>query len=212
MILYLLPGVGCDRRLFSRLQLPGMEVNVLEWPAFPPGCTIGDLAEVMQEGVDKARPHVLAGVSLGGMVAQELALLTRPEKVLLISTWTGPREWPPRVRLAHALGLPALIRPATMCVTWPVKRILGPRPRDIDKLLWDMAVDQGAHQIRRGVEAVLRWKGSTWKGPVYRIHGDNDHVIPLRFAADRIVPDGGHIMVLTKADEVSQALVEAVGG
>ena len=210
MTLYLLPGVGCDRRMFSRLDLTGMDVVLLEWPAFPRNCSLVELARTIRPQVDADRPHVLAGVSMGGMVVQELALLTRPQQVILISTWTGPDEWPWHVRWAGILGLAVLIGPATMRLTWPLKRMLGPRPREVDRLLWAMAVDQGAYKIRRGVQGVLHWPGGHWTGPVYRIHGDRDHVIPLRFPADHVVRGGEHIMVLTRADEVAAAIRKAV--
>lgn len=211
MTIYLLPGVGCDARLFERLALPGLDVVCMEWPPFPKGCTLKELAETMRADVDATKPHLLAGVSMGGMVAQELALLTRPEKVILISTWTSPQEWPWRVHAVRSLGLSRLISPFTMWATWPMKRMLGQRDRATDKLLWDMAAGQGALKVRRGVEAVLRWKGSHWKGPTLRIHGDNDHVIPLRFPVDHVVPGGPHIMILTRAGEVARLLREDLG-
>lgn len=210
MTLYLLPGVGCDKRLFERLDLPGMDVVYIEWPPFQKGCTLKELAERMRAAVDETRPHALAGVSMGGMVAQELALLTKPEKVILISTWTGPQEFPPYVKVARALGLTNLIRGFTMRATWPLKRMLGKRDRAADRLLFNMATAESATKIRHGVQAVLRWKGAPWPGPVLRIHGANDHVIPLRFPVDLKVEGGSHIMVLDRAPEISRFLRSAL--
>ncbi len=211
MTLYLLPGVGCDKRLFERLVLPGIDVVCLDWPPFPKNCTLPMLAAELRAEVDATRPHVLAGVSMGGMVAQELAALTNPQKVILISTWTGPQEWPWYVRWAKRLHLWNLVGTNSMRWVWPLKRVLGPRPKEIDRLLWEMAVAQEAGKIRHGIAAILHWQGSPWQGPVYRIHGDNDHVIPLRFSVDRVVKGGEHIMVLTKAEEVGRAVEEALG-
>lgn len=210
MTIYLLPGVGCDKRLFSRIELSGHEVKVLEWPPFPEGCTLDELAATLRAEVDAGRPHILAGVSMGGMVAEELALLTKPKKVILISTWTGPKEWPWHVHVAKFLHLSWMIGSFSLRATWPLKRILGKRPRDIDRLLWEMAMQQGAGKIRRGLEAVLRWKGGRWQGPLVRIHGDADRVTPLRFPVDHVVHGGPHIMVLTRADEVSRLLIEEI--
>ncbi len=212
MRIYLIPGIACDRRLFSRMELHGHEVSVLEWPSFPEGCTLQGLAAEMAHGVDASEPHVLAGVSMGGMVAQEIAALTKPRQVVLISSWTGPQEWPRYVRWAKHLHLWNLVGERTMRWVWLLKRMLGPRPKEIDQLLWDMAVSQGAGKVRNGLRAVLRWKGSRWKGPVYRIHGDNDHVIPLRFPVDHVVRGGEHIMVLTKGGQVAGAVEEGLCG
>ncbi|MGV9011256.1 MAG: alpha/beta hydrolase [Flavobacteriales bacterium] len=210
MTVYFLPGVGCDERLFSRIELPGVDMRFLEWPPFPEGCTLAELAAEMNAGVDATKPHILAGVSMGGMVAQELALLTKPQKVILISTWTGPSEFPQHVRIARMLGLPRIIGSFTMWATWPFKRMLGERDRATDQLLWDMARQQTASKIKRGIQAVLRWQGSRWKGRVVRIHGTNDHVVPLGFPVDHAIVNGAHIMVLDRAAEVSRSLQAAI--
>ena len=211
MRVYLLPGIGCDRRLFSRMELPGHEVRVLEWPDFPRGCTLSGLARELASGVDASRPHILAGVSMGGMVAQELALLTNPQKVVLISSWTGPAEWPLHARLARRFHLWNTVNRFSMWFSWPLKNVLGHRPRDIDRLLWEMAKAQTATKVRRGLRALLHWEGSTWKGPLARIHGDNDHVIPLKRPVGHVIPGGEHIMVLTRAGEVSRCMLSEIG-
>lgn len=210
MLVYLLPGIGCDHRLFDRVQLEGHTTVALDWPTFPEGCTLRSIAEEMAEQVDGDQPHVLVGVSMGGMVAQELAVLTKPTKVVLISSWTGPEEHPPSLRFMKAMHFWWVINSFTLWATWPLKRFLGKRDRAADKLLYDMAISETAAKIRMGLGAIMRWKGSPWKGPVTRIHGDNDLVIPLRFPVDHVVKGGEHVMVLTRADEVSLLLQKAI--
>ena len=210
MTIYLLPGMGCDARLFERLHLDGYEVVKLEWPAFGSKDSLADIADRMCADVRSTEPHVLVGVSMGGMVAQELALLTNPDKVVLISSWTGPQEWPMHVRFGARLGLHRIIRDWTMRASWPVKRLMDPREEAVDRLLWDMAVKQTARQLRNGTGAIMRWRGSRWTGPLVRIHGDKDIVTPLRFPVDHLIKGGQHVMILTKADEVTACLRTAL--
>ncbi len=196
--------------MYDRFDLEGVDVSKLDWPPFPKGCTLAEIAQAMSTEVDRSEPHILAGVSMGGMVAQELAAITKPEKVVLISSWTGPHEWPLHARLGSTLRLHNLITHFTAWASWPVKRVLGQRDRATDKLLWDMARSESVRKIRNGTGAILRWKGSPWKGPLVRIHGDNDSVVPMRFPVDHVVRGGAHIMVLTRAEEVSRALRVAI--
>lgn len=206
MDVYLLPGLGTDRRLFSRLDLQGLPVRFLEWPDYQRGCTLADLARQLREQVDAERPHILAGVSMGGMVAQELAALTMPQRVVLISSWTGPHEWPWSTKLGATLQVQRVITETTMRGTWPLKQwLVGQGNKEIDRLLFDMACAEGAHKLRYGLNAIFRWKGSPWKGPVTRIHGEADRVTPLRFPVDHLIPAGSHSMVIHKADEVGAA-------
>lgn len=210
MKVYLLPGIGCDARLYDRIDLTGLDAVKLSWPPFPPGSTLASIAEAMRPQIHADEPHIIAGVSMGGMVAQELAALTKPEKVVLISSWTGPREWSLLARSGSAFQLYRSITHFTMWATWPIKRILGQRDRATDRLLWEMACQETARKIRIGTGAILRWKGSPWKGRVVRIHGDADRVVPMRFPVEYVVRGGAHIMVLTRGEEVSRLLRAAL--
>ena len=147
---------------------------------------------------------------MGGMVAQELALITNPTKVILISSWTGPHEWPLMVRASARFSLSTFIRDWSLRAAWPLKRLIDRRPSEIDRLLFDMAKKQTARQLRIGTSAILRWPGSRWQGPLVRIHGDKDMVTPLRFPVDHIVKGGQHVMVLTQAEEVSRLISDVI--
>lgn len=212
MEVYLLPGLGTDRRLFSRLDLKGLTVRYLDWPDYQAGCTLAEIASMLREQVDAQRPHILAGVSMGGMVAQELAALTRPEKVVLISSWTGPHEWPWSTKLGAKLQVQRVITDTTLRVTWPAKQwLVGQGDAHIDRLLFDMACAEGAPKMRYGLNAIFRWKGSPWKGPLVRIHGEADRVTPLRFHVEHRIPGGSHSMVIHKGDEVGKVLRSVLG-
>ena len=99
MDVYLIPGLGADHRLFGKLELPGHAVHPLDWPEMPSGSSLADFAKALAPDVDASKPHALIGVSMGGMVAQELAALTKPEKVVVISSWKGPKEMPAAIKV-----------------------------------------------------------------------------------------------------------------
>lgn len=210
MRLYLLPGMGCDDRLFERLDLEGLDVVKLTWPAFEQMDTLAAIARRLSVEVRSDEPHIIAGVSMGGMVAQELAAITKPSKVVLISSWTGPQEWNTLTRLNARLGLHHVIRDWSVRAAWPLKRLIDRRERSIDELLFAMTREQGARQLRRATAAIMRWEGSPWHGPLVRIHGDKDIVTPLRFPVDHVVRGGQHVMVLTRPEEVSRLLRAAI--
>ncbi len=202
----MLPGLGTDRRLFSRIDLEGLPVRFLDWPAYKAGCALSDIAHMLREQVDADRPHIIAGVSMGGMVAQELAALTQPEKVVLISSWKGPHEWTWTAKLGAMLHVQHVITDATLRATWPVKRFLvGKGDPEIDQLLFDMACEEGGDKFRYGLNAIFRWKGSPWTGPLVRIHGEADLVTPLRFPVDHLIAGGGHSMIINNPRAVGKA-------
>lgn len=213
MTIYLLPGVGCDKRLFSRIELPGHEVKVLEWPPFSKGCTLAELAADMRAGVDATQPHILAGVSMGGMVAQELAALTKPTHVVIISSWKGPQEMPMPIRMMRGKHPERMLTPALFKHTLPLVRWQMGVETPEDVALLDALVQ--AHpldQLKIQINACLSWEGPAV--PVQHlthIHGDKDRLMPLAPIVDAEVVHGGtHFMVYSMAAEVGAALRRAL--
>src|SRR3546814_17690371 len=81
-MIYLLPGMGADHRLFSRLDLPGLNPKVLQWVPPGEGDSLGDYAKKLQPQITSTEDAVLLGVSLGGMLAVELARLANRKSVV----------------------------------------------------------------------------------------------------------------------------------
>lgn len=214
MDVYLIPGLGADHRLFGKLELPGHTVHHLDWPVMPVGSSLADFARALAPQVDAATPHALVGVSMGGMVAQELAALTGPERVVIISSWKGPEEMPAAIKMLRGTHPERVLTAAFMRRTIPfVRWQMGvERPEDValfDALLGVHSIDQ----LKVQIAACLDWKGPA--APVaglVHIHGDNDRLMPISSVKGaKVVPDGGHFMVFSKAREVEERLLAALG-
>lgn len=209
MDLHLIPGLGADHRLFERCDLAPHTVHAHDWPELPAGSTMAGIARTMAERVDASRPHALIGVSLGGMVAQEMAALTQPRKVILISSWKGPQEMPLAIRALRGTHAERMLTPAFFKGFLPVARWqLGVESPDEQELFAHFLAVTPLARMRVQVGAVLAWEGAKVPGLVH-LHGDHDRLMPLGPIADPIVVEGGtHMMVFSKAKEVS-ALVRA---
>jgi pimeloyl-ACP methyl ester carboxylesterase len=214
MDLYLIPGLGADHRLFGRLALPGHQVHHLDWPDLPEGSTLRDYAEVLAERVVVADPHALIGVSMGGMVAQEMAALTQPVRTIIISSWKGPREMPPPIRLLRGTHPERLLTAAFLRSSLPLMRWQMGADEPDDRTLFD-AFMAGASivQLRSQIAAVMGWDGpvAPVEGLVH-IHGTADRLMPIRYVRDaRRVKGGGHFMVYDRADDVAREVLAALG-
>lgn len=216
MRLYCLPGLGVDRRIFDRCDFGDHEVIKLDWPVMPRGSTLTDYARKMAALVDQDEPHVLLGLSMGGMVAQEMAAITRPARVIIVSSWKGPWEMPRLIRWLRPL------RPERLLTEWMMRRCvplirimrakLGMETADATTHVQRMMARWPARQIRVMTRAVLDWPGARVNDLVH-LHGDRDALMPLRHIRDPIViPGGTHIMVYTLADAVSAAVRELLRG
>lgn len=206
---YLLPGLGADGRLFSRLDLSGHTPHRIDWPAMPEGSSLNDYAMALAGRVDASREHAIIGVSMGGMVAQEMAQLTKPRHTVIISSWKGPQEMPMPLRLMRGTHPERLLTPAFMKRLLPVVRWqMGLENDDDTRLFGDFVHSTPVAQLRVQIGAVLGWEGPESPVPgLVHVHGDCDRLMPIGHIAEPLViPGGGHFMVYNRAGEVSLVL------
>ncbi|WKZ66955.1 MAG: alpha/beta hydrolase [Flavobacteriales bacterium] len=213
MDIYLVPGLGADHRLFQRLDLAPHPVHPLNWPAMPEGSSLADFARVLADQVDRTRPHALAGVSMGGMVVQEMAALTRPVRTVVISSWKGPQEMPPPIRVLRGTHAERILTPAFMKRTLPLIRWQMGVETEADKALFDAFIAATPlEQVRVQIAAVLAWEGPSRpvEGLVH-IHGSGDRLMPIWHIQRPLrVEGGGHFMVHNRAEDVSQLVLQAL--
>lgn len=213
MDVYLVPGLGADHRLFQRLDLAPHRTQALDWPVMPEGSSLADFAGVLARQVDRMRPHALVGVSMGGMVVQEMAAYTLPERTVIISSWKGPQEMPPPIRVLRGTHAERLMTPAFVKSTLPLMRWQMGVETEADKALFDAFIaGTPLDQVRVQVAAVLGWEGPSKpvEGLVH-IHGSADRLMPIWHIQRPLrVAGGGHFMVHNRAEDVSQLVLQAL--
>ncbi len=210
--LILLPGLGTDARLFEPQRRAFERLEVPDWLPPERNESLADYARRMAEGIDATPRFYLGGMSLGGMVAFEMAKVLEPECVFLIasSTSTAYVPWQHRFNAWLLRWLPFNpLRRKSKLMRCSVPR-LGARTPEQEKLAADMLRDADPAFMRWAVLAIVGWRPvGEPTCPVYCIHGSDDRLIPLRAVrAGRVVEGGGHLINLTHADEVNAFLAE----
>ncbi|MBX2972810.1 MAG: alpha/beta hydrolase [Flavobacteriales bacterium] len=214
MDLYLIPGLGADKRLFAKLELGGHDPHCLEWPEMPEGSGLADYARALAAQVDANAPHALIGVSMGGMVAQELAAITHPRKVVIVSSWKGPQEMPTPLRMLRGTHPERLLTPAMLQRMLPVVRWQMGVERDDTALFDQLIAVHPIGQLKAQINACLTWDGpATPVKDLVHIHGDHDRLMPIANIHGAWVIEGGsHFMVYNKAKAVGEELRKALQG
>jgi pimeloyl-ACP methyl ester carboxylesterase len=210
----LLPGLGTDERLLAPQRSALGELEVPPW--IPPRAEEGlpEYAQRLAATVSCRHPAVLGGVSLGGMLACEMARHLRPQVVVLIASCRSGESVGRSLRLLHALvgplpawtirgmqRLSALLAELTRGATAPQR-----------KMCVEMFCDADVEFVRWALAAIVRWRPAPLEGVrVLAIHGAKDRLIPLRrVQADEIIPDGGHLINLTRPEQVNRFLDKAL--
>lgn len=215
MDIHLIPGLGADHRIFDRLLMDAPHRIAHDWPIMPEGSSLVDFAKKLALKVDSSRPHVLIGMSMGGMVVQEMAAITKPSAVAIISSWKGPAEMPIHIRTLRGTHPERVLTKAMLLRILPVIRWqMGVEDTDAVELLESFALATNLDRLKIQVSAVLDWEGPSHPFPgLIHIHGDHDRLMPLASITDAHVVKGGtHFMVYQKGSEVERVLRDAISG
>jgi pimeloyl-ACP methyl ester carboxylesterase len=200
--IYLLSGLGADKRVFDFIDFSGFRVNHVDWIEPAGNESIESYAKRLLVQIKTNRP-VLIGVSFGGMVAVEIAKLIETEKVIVISSATTKLDIPIYFRIVGQLRLSKLIpirflKTTNSLTYW----FFGAETEKENELLRVIIEETDDRFLNWALDKIANWKNRTLPTNVVHIHGTNDKILPLR-KADFEVSNGGHLMVVNKAEEIS---------
>ncbi len=207
---YFISGLGADSRVFQNIILPdGYRTIYLDWIANLPGETFESYALRLGSVIEIAKPFILIGLSMGGMLAVEIAKNKSPLKIILISSVASVLELPATMKYAGKLNLHALVPMSLLKNASIMKRFFGEGTKEQKQLLIQVIKDSDPDFVRWAMQAVLDWKNVERPNNLVQIHGTNDKVLPAKYTRpDYLVQGGGHFMVTARAAEINAMLAE----
>jgi pimeloyl-ACP methyl ester carboxylesterase len=213
--LMLLPGLGADVRLFEPQRRAFPQLVVPPWIPPKKNESLSAYAARMAEMIEPppSGPWILGGVSMGGMIAYEMARHRKPDTVVLIASCRT------RQSLRHGFHAGAHVVPWLPVGIWSVAKWLAPSvlagSRRYDAAaqsrLVRMFQEMDSAFMHWALSAILGWNPTLLAGVrVFQIHGGRDLMIPARSVdADTLIADGGHMINLTHAEEVNAFIAKA---
>jgi pimeloyl-ACP methyl ester carboxylesterase len=214
--LILLSGLGADHRL---LEPQREEFPQLVTPAWIPPLkneSLPEYAARLAKTVTRSHdaPLILGGVSLGGMLACEMARHLKPDAVVLIASCRT------RQGLRPIYGVGRWLLPLIPVQAWSVAKLLsGPVvrlrlgvPSKQKEVAIAMFRESNSRFMHWALQAILGWEPTPLEGiRVFHIHGGRDPLIPVRCVnADVIIPEGGHMINVSHAREVNAFIRKAL--
>jgi len=112
MNVYLVSGLGADKRIFSKIGFD-KKLNIvhLDWIPFDRKELMKDYAGRLSRAIDASKPFALIGVSFGGMIAVEIAKVLKPSVTIIISSTILSKHLPFVYKLVGKLGFLDIIPP-----------------------------------------------------------------------------------------------------
>ena len=206
---YFISGLGGDKRLFSKLTLPAnLEVEYLEYMPHEPDETLTHYAKRMAMDIDATSDFQLVGLSLGGLIASEIANFMSPKQVVLLSSIATGANVPWYLKMAAPLLQNPFFPLSKENVSNPVGFwLMGAGSSQDLKLMDDLLDYSNEAFLRWALYAIATWKQEKKAKHLFQIHGSHDKLFPLAFVQPDFVVEGGeHLMVLNKHEEVSAIL------
>lgn len=203
---YFVSGMCYNCKVFDKLILPkGYNKIYIEWLMPSIDETLQQYAQRMAESIDKSKPFVLVGYSFGALVVQEMNSFLSPQKTIIISSFKKETETPMLFRLARKTHLAerASLRvfSSTQLITDVFNRLVYNMPTS--ELETYMTVVDPVY-IKWAIVQIISWIPDKVHPHLYHIQGTKDQIFPYEKMEDvYLVPEGDHLMVLKKYEEVS---------
>jgi len=185
MKVYFISGLAADSRVFKYIQLPS-KINTNE-------------------------PFSIIGLSMGGMMASEIAGRLNPVLTVLISSVPSSAHLPFYFKAAGTLKLQKVIPISVVKSAAMIKRFFTAETDEDKKMIRQIIKDSDNSFIRWAMNAILNWENETLPFPYIHIHGTKDEVLPVRFTKPtHVLSKAGHLMIMTKAKEINKILEEVL--
>jgi pimeloyl-ACP methyl ester carboxylesterase len=206
--IYLIAGLGADTRLFNNIDLGDNDVTPVDWIEPNKLDTLETYAQKLIYQYNIEINSIIIGVSLGGIIAIEIAKRIRLHKVILISSIKTVSEAPLYFSFFRKVPLYKLV-PKNLYNSFGVaiELFFGKmNPEDL-WLFKDMLKKSTPEFLRWAMEAALKWQNETIPANVHHIIGDKDLIFNYKLIKNATVVKGGtHIMVFDKAKQINKLL------
>lgn len=198
---------------FKRIKLPsGYEPIYLDWITPQKNESLTDYARRFSYLIKNDDAFILIGLSFGGMLACEIARLRNPMKTIIISSIPTSNELPWYFKRAGKIGLHKAVPVKLLKAATVLNRIVGAGSPEDKAVIYNYVKNAKPDFIRWSLDAIMNWAQQERLPGIVHLHGSKDHLLPLKYThPDFIIKNGGHLMVLNKAEEVNKILNEVLG-
>ena len=213
MTIYFISGLGADESIFQFLDLPGLKKVFIKW--IPPKINeeLSSYAERLTAQIDLTQEVILAGISFGGIVAQEIAKIITFKKLIIISSVKSNREFNWQLSFVAFTRIHKLF--PVRFLKWSnlitADYYFGTTSAKESKLLHQIIQDTDDVFMVWAINCIMTWKNVNIAEDIIHIHGTSDKIFSIRPIKSCIkITDGGHFMIVNKSEEISTIIMSSI--
>ena len=207
-IIYCIPGLGLDHRLFEKLSISGVELKYIDYIEPLSDEPIAGYAKRLSEKIEDTTFSIL-GMSLGGILAVEISRIKKVESLFLISTVKNKSEvpnifkymdlLPTKNKIASKLAIDASVA---------FKPHYDKSDAAGNKLFDAMIRSASVELLAWGIQEIANWKfNEEINCPFYHVHGTADLIFPIKnIDKAETVKGATHYMLYNNADDISKRI------
>jgi hypothetical protein len=206
--LYCISGLGADEKVFQYLDLSFSNPVFIKWIPPLPNEALGNYAIRLKEQFIHDTDPVILGLSLGGMIAVEIAKSISSAKIIIVSSAKTKDEIPFYLKIFQYLPVYKILSPRLIKHSSVIQQyFLGAQSNLCKQYLKEAMRNADIKFYKWAIEAILTWQNKVIPSNIVHIHGKKDKLLPYRLVKPDIpVAGGGHLMIIENARELSVLL------
>jgi len=206
--IYCIPGLGADENVFQNLDLSFAKPVFIKWIEPAPNDTLSTYAlRLRKQFIDEDNPLIL-GLSLGGMLAVEIAKTMPSAKAIILSSAKISSEIPFYWKMFRYLPVHKFLPQVSIKNTAGIQQyFLSAHSPEIKKYLIAARTKADVRFCRWALDAIFNWNNLVAPSNIIHIHGTGDRLLPFRYVkADVSIKNAGHLMIMENAGEISEQI------
>lgn len=207
MIIYAIPGLGTTDKLYINTIIQNHTVVVLNWPLPSKNETMQSYAQKFLPQINTTKAFCLLGVSFGGMLCTELAKITNPQKIFLVSSCKTRNELPWFIKALKYLPIHKLLSENShRKLAYHGKWFVGFGGAYIPEFL-GMVNSMTPNYFKYCIHTIATWKNSDYNPNTIHIHGTADRLLfHSKVNVNYAIKGGSHAMVVFRAQEINEII------
>lgn len=209
--IFFIPGLGANEKVFDNIGDLNCDQIKIKWLDNLEDESINEYSRRLIEAYDIGENDIVAGLSFGGILAQEIARILYHKEVILISSFRDIKDLKPLYRFGLKTGLYKLTPGFRIPIVDEIIAYnLNSENQESKPILKEMLEHTDYNLLKWSLEKIAQLPSASNDSFItHNIIGNNDKILQTwSNEYTTIIEGGSHFMVYEKADEVTSTILK----